>query len=66
MYYKLFLGLSYNTAIYKFLNSLRKSDVEAQVEPGSRFVDVSVKKDSLVVFVLIFRNFGGVVLRERD
>ena len=53
MYYKLFLGLSYKTAIYKFLNCLRKSDVEAQVN----FLDVSVTKDSLVVFVLNFSEF---------
>ena len=46
------------------LNSVRKSDVEAQVEFTLRVIkrgiDVLVKKDSLLVYVLkFFRNFGG-------
>ena len=60
------------------LNSLRKNDVEAQVEKklwkvlGSPVIDVTVKKDSLLVkFVLKFFGIivgwcSGVVVKDRD
>ena len=56
--------ISYHKANNTFLNSLRKSDVEAQVEFTLRVIkrgiEVLVKKDSLLVYVLkFFRNFGG-------
>ena len=52
------------------LNTLRKNVIEARVEfskhqklwkgQGSPVIDVSGKKDSLLVYVLnFFRNFGG-------
>ena len=57
------------------MNSLRKNPIEVQVEfskhqklwkgQGSPVIDVSGKKDSLLVYVLnFFRNFGerGVVM----
>jgi len=75
----IFPGLSYNKANNTFLNSLKKNDVEAQVEftvkeklwkgLGSPVIDVSVKKNSLLVYVLfgIFAGrFCSVVIRERD
>jgi len=59
-----------------FLNSLRKNDVEAQVEftskgPGSPVIDLSVKKDSVLVYVLNFFGIladrcGSVVVMGRD
>ena len=58
------------------MNSLRKNDVEAQVEKklwlGSPVIDVTVKKDSLLVkFVLKFFGIivgwcSGVVVKDRD
>ena len=50
------------------MNSLRKNEVEVQLETtlkimeraGSPVIDVAVKKNSLLVYVLIFfRNFAG-------
>ena len=57
-----FPGLSYNKANDTFLNSLRKNEVEAQIEftltvmerEGSAVIDVPVKKDRLLVYVLKF------------
>ena len=62
-----------------FLNTVRKNDVDAQVEFSSKFTkramvtcyDVTVKKDSLLVYVLKFFEilvgwYGNVVVRERD
>ena len=57
----MFPRLSYNKANDTFLNSLRKNEVEAQIEftltvmerEGSA-VDVPVKKDRLLVYVLKF------------
>ena len=66
----IFPGLSYNKTNNTFLNSLRKNEVEAQTEftwklmerAGAPVIDVTVKKDSLLVYVLNFcRNFGGSV-----
>ena len=57
----IFPGLIYHKANNTFLNSLRKNDVEAQVEFTLRVLkrarvtcyrDVTVKKDSLLVYVL--------------
>ena len=77
--YNIFPGLiSYGKANNTFLNSLR-NHVEAQVEftlkfmEGTKFtvIDVSVKKDSLLVYALKFLRIlagrcGSVVVRERD
>ena len=62
-----------------FLNTVRKNNVDAQVEFSSKFTkrarvtyyDVTVKKDSLLVYVLKFFEilvgwYGSVVVRERD
>ena len=51
------------------MNSLRKNEVEAQVEStlkimeraGSPVIDVAVKKNSLLVYVLFWGNFAGSV-----
>ena len=61
------------------MNSLRKNEVEAQIEfaltvmesEGSAVIDVPVKKDSLLVYVLKFfvilaDRRGSEVIRERD
>ena len=58
----IFPGLSYNKANNTFLNSLRKNKVEGQLNLrekfwkglGSHVIDVTVKTDSLLVYVLIF------------
>ena len=76
---KIFPGLSYNKANNTFLNSLRKNEVEVQVEftlkimerVGSPDIDVTVKTDSLLVYVFHFFGIladrcGSVVVRERD
>ena len=77
----IFSGSSYNKANNTRLNCLRKNDIEAQVEfskrqklwngLGSPVIDVSGKKDSLLVYVLTFfeilvAHCGSVVVRERD
>ena len=62
-----------------FLNTVRKNNVDAQVEFSSIFTKrarvtcyhVTVKKDSLLVYVLKFFEilvgwYGSVVVRERD
>ena len=61
-----------------FLNNLRKNDVEAQVEKKSwkvlrsPVIDVTVKKDSLLVkcvlkfFGIMVGWCGSVVVKERD
>ena len=64
--------LSYNKVKITFLNDLRKNDVEAQVELRfkshlSPVIDVSVKKDCLLVYILKFFEFlagrwGSVVV----
>ena len=56
--------------LYTFLNSRRKNDVGNEVEFTFK-VDVSVKKNSLLVCVLKFLGIlagqcGNVVVRERD
>ena len=55
--------------LYTFLNSRRKNDVRNEVELTFK-VDVSVKKNSLLVCVLKFLGIlgqcGNVVVRERD
>ena len=75
-----FPGLSYNETDNTFLNSLRKNEVEAQTNlreklwkgMGTPVIDdVTVKKDSLLVYVLNFFGIlagrcGSVVVRERD
>ena len=61
------------------MNSLRKNEVETRVEftlklwkgLGSTVIDVTVKKDSLLVYVLNFIGIlagrcGSVVVRERN
>ena len=65
----IFAGLIYHKANNTFLNSFRKNDVEAQVEFTLRVLerarvtcyrDVTVKKDSLLVYVLkYFRILAG-------
>ena len=75
----IFPVLNNNTANDMLLNSPRKNDVEAQLEftwklrkgLGSPVIDVTVKKDSLLVYVLEFFGIlagtrGGVLVRERD
>ena len=74
----MFPGLSNNKANNTFLNSLRKSDVEAQVEKklwkvlGSPVIDLTGKKDSLLVkyvlkcFGIMVGRCGSVVVKERD
>ena len=75
----IFAGLSYNLGNNTFLNSVRKNDAEAQVEftlkvwkgLGSAVNDVTVNKDTLLVYVLygfgiLAGRCGSVVVRERD
>ena len=75
----IFPGLSYNKANNTFLNSFRKNEVEAQVEftlkimvgLGSPVIDVTVKKYSLLVYVLKFFGIlagwcGSVVIGEEN
>ena len=76
----MFPGLSYNKANNTFLNSIRKNEVKAQVEftlklwkgLGSSVIDVTVTRDSLLLYVLNFISefwrvgCGSVVVRERD
>ena len=75
----IFPGLSYNLGNSTFLNSVRKNDAEAQVEftlkvwkgLGSPVNDVTVNKDTLLVYVLygfgiLAGRCGSVVVREKD
>ena len=77
--YTPWIALQYRKANNTFLNSLRKNDVEAEVEFslkllkgfGSPVIDVSVSNDSLVVYVLkcfaiLACRCGSVVVRERE
>ena len=68
----IFPRLSYNKTNNTFLNSLKKNDVEAHVEftvneklwkgLWSPVIDVSVKKNSLLVYAInYFWNFGRSV-----
>ena len=62
----IFPGLSYNKANNTFLNSIRKNKVEAQVKFTLKIMErarapviaVTVKKDSLLLYVL---NFFGIL-----
>ena len=62
-------ALMYNKATNKFLNSLRKSKVEAQVEFTSKVRErarvtcyscISYERQLIIIYTLIFWNCGGL------